>query len=99
MYPEFEHDLAMALGDEFDGNSIHAYQLADFADSCQLSRSFMAKRLKYLIGKLLTALQEEPKFIKVNNKEGAYLNKYQELVIERCKHLLKQSNQITSMKL
>ncbi|AOW56837.1 hypothetical protein BE843_00445 [Legionella pneumophila subsp. pneumophila] len=98
MYPEFEHALAMALGDEFDGDNINAYQLADFADTCQLPRSLVAKHLKYLIGKLTTALQEETQFNLVGNEED-YFKKYQEIVMKRCEHLLKQNDQITSIKL
>lgn len=67
MYPEFEHGLAMALGDEFEENNINAYQLADFADTCQLPRLLVAKRLKYLIGKLTVALQEEISLILIND--------------------------------
>jgi serine/threonine-protein kinase HipA len=99
MYPEFEHELAMALGDEFDENNINAYQLADFADTCQLLRLLVAKRLKYLIGKLIVALREEIKLILVNENEEAYLKKYQEIVTNRCKHLLVQSDQMTSINL
>lgn len=32
MYPDFEHEMAMGLGDEFDSSTVHAYQLADFAE-------------------------------------------------------------------
>lgn len=97
MYPEFEHGLAMALGDEFEENNINAYQLADFADTCRLPRLLVAKHLKYLIGKLTVALQEEISLILINDKEAKYLKKYQEIVIKRCKHLLAQSELINSM--
>lgn len=99
MYSEFEHNLAMALGDEFEEDNINAYQLADFADSCQLPRSFVATRLKHLISKLIPALQEMPQLILIDNKEEMYLKKYQEIVTMRCQHLLEQSNQITSITL
>ncbi|WED42020.1 HipA domain-containing protein [Legionella cardiaca] len=99
MYPEFEHDLAMALGDEFEEDMINAYQLADFSDTCQLPRSLVAKRLKYLIGKLTAALQEGIDLTLINDKEENYLKNYQEIVIKRCKNLLEQSDQITSVRL
>lgn len=85
MYPEFEE------------NNINAYQLADFADICQLPRLLVAKHLKYLIGKLIVALQEEISLILISDKEAKYLKKYQEIVIKRCKHLLEQSELIHSM--
>jgi serine/threonine-protein kinase HipA len=99
MYPEFEHELAMALGDEFDENNINAYQLADFADTCGLPRTLVAKRLKYLIGKLKNALQHEIKLMSVDEQEMEYLIKYQDMITQRCQHLLEQSNDIASMPL
>lgn len=59
MYPEFEQQMAMGFGDEFDGNAIRAYQLADFADNCQLPRSLLVMRLKHIIKKLTLALSDE----------------------------------------
>ena len=99
MYPDFEHEMAMGLGDEFDGNTIHAYQLADFADSCQLSRTFLSKRLKYLIKKLMKALEMEIKLIVGNDKENLYLNQYQSMVYKQCKHLQEQADEIVSVQL
>ncbi len=55
MYPDFDQDMAMALGDSFDSD-IRAYQLADFAESCNLSRILVSERLKFLISKLKNAL-------------------------------------------
>lgn len=40
MYPEFEQDLAMALGEEFDSDSINAYQRVDFVDDCYISKKY-----------------------------------------------------------
>ncbi|WP_165397058.1 HipA domain-containing protein [Legionella sainthelensi] len=99
MYPEFEHNLAMALGDEFEDDNVNAYQLADFADTCKLPRLLVAKRLKLLIDKLATALQEEIQRIAVDDKKVKYLNEYQVIVAKRCKHLLEQIEQITIMEL
>ncbi|WP_058499127.1 HipA domain-containing protein [Legionella gratiana] len=99
MYSEFEHDLAMALGDEFEGDNINAYQLADFADTCKLPRSLVAKRLMLLIDKLAAALKEEIQLIAVDDKEMKYLKEYQDIVTKRGEHLLEQSDQITSMTL
>lgn len=98
MYPEFEHDLAMALGDEFDENSINAYQLADFADTCQLSRSFVTNRLSLLTKKLHAAV-EECHTAGINNDEKTYLHQYKKMIQMRCKHLLKENDYIVSIEL
>jgi len=99
MYPDFEHEMAMGLGDEFDGKTIHAYQLADFADSCQLNRALLTKRLKYLIKKLLPALEMEIKLMVGSDEENNYLNQYQSMVYKQCVHLQKQADDIVSVKL
>lgn len=99
MYPDFEHEMAMGLGDEFDGKTVHAYQLADFADSCQLSRTLLTKRLKYLIKKLLPALEMEIKLNFSSDEENHYLNQYQSMVYKQCVHLQKQSDDVVSVKL
>jgi serine/threonine-protein kinase HipA len=99
MYPEFKHELAMALGDEFNEDNISAYQLADFADACGLSKTLVAKRLKYLIEKLIAALPKEMELMGVDIKEQNYLKTYQDMVINRCEHLLEQSQYISSVQL
>lgn len=99
MYPEFADEMAMALGDEFDGNTVHAYQLADFADSCRLTRSLVAKRLNYLIKTILSILPDIIKLIVCNDAENNYLSSYQTMVNKRCKDLLDEVNDIGSIDL
>lgn len=99
MYPEFQHDLAMALGDEFDENGINAYQLADFTDTCGLNRTLVARRLQYLIGKIKDSLHKHMKLVAADEKEKSFLNKYAEIIIERSEHLTKQINYISSIDL
>lgn len=98
MYPAFEHNLAMALGDEFDENNVNAYQLADFADTCQLPRSFVTNRLKYLGKKLRVELEG---FLSpgINDDEIAYLHQYKKMIRERCNHLLKEADDIVAIEL
>ena len=56
LYPEFSQEYAMAMGDEFDGNCMHAYQLADFADSCGLPRPLVAKSLTKVANSIMESL-------------------------------------------
>jgi serine/threonine-protein kinase HipA len=99
MYPDFEQDMAMSLGDEFNSNIINAYQLADFADSCQLPRSLVAKRLKHLVIKLTNILNNGIKQIATTDEEHDYLMRYQAIIYERCQHLHSQIGTIASIKL
>jgi len=99
MYPDFEHEMAMGLGDEFDGQIVHAYQLADFADSCHLPRVLVARRLDYLIKKLQTALDTIVLSAAANDDEHRYLTQYLSLVYTRCDHLSDQIADIPVIKL
>jgi serine/threonine-protein kinase HipA len=99
MYPQFEQEMAMALGDEFDGNTVNAYQLADFADTCQLSRSTVTKRLKLISNRLILALQKEMGLIEGDREEIHYMQKYQLMVMKRCNHLLSQAEDILAIEL
>lgn len=100
MYPEIHSELAMALGDDFDGEDINAYQLADFADSCQLSRSYLVRQLKNMASRLLSAISKENIFaFAINDKEKHYLETYQQMIIKRCEFFLEQANEITSVAL
>lgn len=100
MYSQFDNELAMALGDDFDSDTIKAYQLADFADSCQLSRPYLVRQLKHLASTLLSALTKKNIFgFAINNEEKHYLEKYQQMIIKRCEHFIKQSSVILSVTL
>lgn len=99
MYPHFDHEIAMALGDEFDSQNINAYQLADFADSCGLARLLVARRLTNLATTLLTALVPVGEKISANDQELEYLAIYQQAVSKRCQHLLTQAKQIVNIDL
>lgn len=98
MYPQFEQELAMAMGAEFNGNSIFAYQLADFADSCQLSRTLVSNRLRRLIDKLQKALEMTAilGLEELDDEEQAYVDEYKKMVKKRCDHLLKEASGILS---
>ncbi len=99
MYPDFAQEMAMAIGDEFDGNAINAYQLADFADSCQVARSLVAIRLKYVIKKLMIALDSEINRMVGDQEENNYLKHYQTMVKKRCEHLLGEADSIGAIKI
>ncbi len=98
-YPDFEHNMAMGLGDEFDGETINAYQLADFADSCQLSRSFVTKRLQSLIISITTFFNDSSIKIVNDADEKRFLQKYKTIVQQRCEHLLNQCDEMIVIEL
>jgi len=100
MYPQFESEMAMALGDDFDGDTIKAYQLADFAYSCELSRSYLAKQLKNMTSTLLSVLDKNNIFdVACNEEEIHYLKQYQQMIRKRCEYFLEQADEIMSVML
>ncbi|MCC4263475.1 HipA domain-containing protein [Oceanimonas baumannii] len=99
MYPDFEQDLAMALGDEFNSQTINAYQLADFAESCSLPRHLVATRTRRLASALLKALGTIMPPEPLSKSENRYLTRYYTLVNERARHLLAQAREARSISL
>ena len=97
LYPDFEQDLAMALGDEFNAAAIHAYQLADFADSCHLPRSLVSRQLTILAQRLLRQVADLPARHATTPDEQVYLQRYQQWVEARCHHLLGEVDGIKEM--
>ena len=59
MFEQFKHVLAMAMGDEFNPEDIHAYQLADFAETCGLEKKLVSRMLKSLGGKVFEQLKNK----------------------------------------
>ncbi|MBU0654340.1 MAG: HipA domain-containing protein [Gammaproteobacteria bacterium] len=100
MYPAFDQEMAMALGDEFDSYTVNAYQLADFADSCRLPRKLVTNRLR-VIGKALLKALDTADFRDVirSEAETRFVAALLENVRERCQHLLAEAGGIAGMKL
>lgn len=59
MFPQFKHVLAMAVGDEFAPDTIHAYQLADFAETCNIDKKLLSRLLVSLADKVLKQLSSD----------------------------------------
>jgi serine/threonine-protein kinase HipA len=99
LYPEFDHEMAMALGDEFDGETITPYQLADFAESCQLTRPYLIMKLKRMVTKLKLALDNMSDEIAINAEERQYLQQYQSMVLERCNDIFMRADEVLDIHL
>ncbi len=53
---QYDRGLAMAVGDTFDFNAIHAYQLAEMCDECGLPQRQVATTLQALCNSMLKAV-------------------------------------------
>lgn len=54
---EYDRDLAMAIGDAFTLEEIHAYQLSEMCDECGLPQRQVATSLKTLCSSLIKAIE------------------------------------------
>ncbi len=99
MHTEFDQTMAMALGDEFESKTVTAYELADFADACGLSRRSVVTQLKMLVTKAQKALAYDIQEIAKTEEGKIYLEEYKKFVNERCEQLIKTFDKITKVKL
>jgi serine/threonine-protein kinase HipA len=47
-YPKFSHEMAMAIGDEFDLDQVKGFALADFASRCNIDRQLLVRESRRL---------------------------------------------------
>lgn len=100
MYPAFDQDMAMALGDEFDSRTVNAYQLADFADTCQLPRQLVVNRLRVIGRSTLKALDMlDVREVLRGESEVKFLAALLDNVRQRCQHLLAEVEGVVGVKL
>ena len=93
----------MAMGDEFDPEDIHAYQLADFAETCVLDKKLVSRMLMSLGKKVLeqlknkTIISELQKTQCINKNELEYLNVLAKNIELRTRYLLKQADEMCTI--
>lgn len=103
MFPQFKHMLAMAMGDEFEPDDIHAYQLADFAETCAIDKKLLSRQLVSLADKIINQLTHG-NFI--NSLKGqarfrpediVYFELISENILARTEYLKAQSPEISEI--
>lgn len=103
MFHQFKHMLAMAMGDEFEPNDIHAYQLADFAETCTIDKKLLSRQLVSLADKIIYLLNDGD-FI--NHLKGQasftpedikYFELIRENILARTEYLKAQSPEISEI--
>ena len=105
MFEQFKHVLAMAMGDEFEPKDIHAYQIADFAETCGLDRKLVARMLADLAKSVLQALHDKHFLIELfeqhdlSTAEHAYIDALLENIKVRTTYLKSQVQDISTIEL
>lgn len=97
MLPQFKHVLAMAMGDEFAPDSINAYQMADFAETCGLNKKLLSRQLSNLADKVITILTQQSFIEKITQEphfteeDRHYMAEVQAHILARTQHLKSQA--------
>ena len=85
MMYDFDHNLAMAYGDEFNPNEILAYQLREFADDVGVNHKLVSKVLLSECDKIIKSLEEDiiEKDLLASN-ESIFIEKLVKLILNRA---------------
>lgn len=103
MFPQFKHVLAMAMGDEFEPKDIHAYQLADFAETCNIDKRLLSRLLVGLADRVLNQLSghdfinylQEQHYVTV--EDIPYFETLCDNIVEKTEYLKAQAADIPSI--
>lgn len=103
MFPQFKHVLAMAMGDEFEPESINAYQMADFAETCGVNKKLLSRQIGDLANKVIAILTQQS-FIETITQEQffteddrQYMAEVQAHILVRTQHLRSQASDIPNI--
>ena len=105
MFPQFKHVLAMAMGDEFEPNTIHAYQLADFAETCNIDKKLLSRLLVSLADKVLKQLSSDlhinqlKQLPNITADDIQYFLVLRDNIVARTTHLKAQAAEIPLIRL
>ncbi len=86
IYDNIEHDLAMAFGNEFDINSVLAYDLVEFANNINLPKKLISNRLNLLAKEILNNINNFDKEFQKNELE--FIEKLKTIISNRAKKYL-----------
>jgi len=105
VFPQFKHVLAMAMGDEFQPDTIHAYQLADFAETCNIDKKLLSRLLVSLADKVLNQLSSDlhinqlKQLPSITADDIQYFLVLRDNIVARTTHLKAQSAEIPLIRL
>jgi serine/threonine-protein kinase HipA len=87
--------LAMAVGDNFDIDTITAFDLLSFADESNISFRLLKKRILLIAGIVLNKVGSLQFYdFEINKEQAETIEELKRLVVRRANKLLDQSNQI-----
>lgn len=99
VYPDIEHELAMAIGDEFDITRIRAFDWADLAERCGIERRLLVREINRMIKVLRTQIPKLLALPDYTPDEQAMLQKASEFMLKQAEQLESDAKLITTVDL
>jgi len=96
---EYDRDLAMAIGDTFEFNGIHAYQLAEMCEECKLPQKQIATALHGLCTSLIKAVDSFDLLRHLIGDEPAFGQGVLNSIKANCQRFLKISKELPDIQL
>lgn len=96
--PRLNTDLAMAVGDNFDINTITAYDLLTFADEAGLKPALVKHRLDLLAIRCQNLVNRlDFSTDQLTAEQQAHIKNLTQLILQRCEYFLQQSRQFNAV--
>ena len=96
---QYDRDLAMAVGDTFAFNEIHAYQLADMCEECGLPQRQVATALHGLCTSLVKAVDNFDPSRQMMGEEPEFGRRLLDAIKANCRRFLEVSNELPDVRL
>lgn len=97
IYPDIEHEFAMAIGDEFDMTKIRAFDWADFAERCGIERRLLVREMGRMFKVLRNKLPELAALPIYTDEERVVICKISDLALHQAEKLEMDAMMVTSV--
>lgn len=98
-YPRVDHELAMAIGDEFDIHQVRAYDWAGLSAACGLERRLVAREMLRMTKALRKSLPSLRQWEGYNEEELLFINKIAEFTLAQAELLDEHARQLPGIQL
>ncbi len=99
IYPDIEHELAMAIGDEFDIAKIRAFDWADFAQRCGVERRLLVREMNRIIKAVRTQLPSLLAWPGYRDDERTLLDRTASFALQQAEQLASHTRLIADVQL
>lgn len=99
VYPKVDHELAMAIGDEFNLSRIMPYDWAELAASCDLDRRLVAREMLRMTKALRKALPSLQEWEGYSESERGLVHEIAEFTLAQAKLLEEHARQLPEVEI